>query len=43
MLPFAVLPAMAVVYQTINFHHYIVDAIIWRRKKVAQAVQRAAA
>ncbi len=43
MLPFAVLPAMAVTYQTINFHHYIVDAIIWRRKKVALAAQRAAA
>lgn len=37
MLPFAILPAMAVVYQTINFHHYIVDAIIWRRKKVARS------
>ena len=43
MLPFAILPAMAVTYQTINFHHYIVDAIIWRRKKVAQNAQRAAA
>jgi len=42
-LPFAILPAMAVTYQTINFHHYIVDAIIWRRKKVAQGAQRAAA
>ena len=43
MLPFAILPAMAVTYQTINFHHYIVDAIIWRRKKVAKAAAAAAA
>jgi len=28
-LPFASL----VIFQTINFHHYIVDAIIWRRPK----------
>lgn len=25
--------AVTMVYQTINFHHYIVDAIIWRRPK----------
>ena len=25
--------AAAIIYQTINFHHYIVDAIIWRRRK----------
>ncbi len=42
MLPFAILPAMAVTYQTINFHHYIVDAIIWRRKKIAKAAAAAA-
>ncbi|MGH8454987.1 MAG: hypothetical protein ACRESW_10595, partial [Nevskiales bacterium] len=24
----------AVVYQTVNFHHYIVDAIIWRRPRM---------
>ena len=29
--PETILPAMAVTYQTINFHHYIVDAIIWLR------------
>jgi hypothetical protein len=30
------LGALVVVYQTINFHHYIVDALIWklRRKEV---------
>lgn len=25
----------AIIYQTINFHHYIVDAIIWRRGKTS--------
>lgn len=28
----------ALVYQTINFHHYIADAIIWRRPKSKAAV-----
>ena len=28
--------ALMIVYQTINFHHYIVDAIIWRRPKSAK-------
>jgi hypothetical protein len=32
-IPFASL----VIFQTINFHHYIVDAIIWRRPKPAPA------
>lgn len=27
----------AVVYQTINFHHYVVDAIIWRRPRSVTA------
>ncbi len=31
------LPAAAILYQTINFHHYIVDAIIWRRGRRAAA------
>lgn len=26
-------PLLIVIYQTINFHHYIVDSIIWRSKK----------
>jgi hypothetical protein len=37
-LPHAQLPALAaaaIAYQTINFHHYIVDAVIWRRRKPA--------
>lgn len=28
---------LMVVYQTINFHHYIVDALIWRRPRSATA------
>jgi hypothetical protein len=33
-----VLPIALIVYQTINFHHYIVDALIWklRRKEVRE-------
>jgi len=27
------LPVFAVVYQAINFHHYIVDAVIWKVRK----------
>ena len=27
---------LMVVYQTINFHHYIVDALIWRRPRSAK-------
>lgn len=27
------LPVALVIYQTINYHHYIVDALIWRRAK----------
>ena len=32
------LPLMAIAFQTINFHHYLVDALIWkvRRKPVRQ-------
>ena len=40
-LPSIQLPALAaaaIVYQTINFHHYIVDAVIWRRRKPASSV-----
>jgi hypothetical protein len=34
------LPLALIVYQTINFHHYIVDALIWklRRKPVQQVL-----
>ena len=27
------LPLLIVIYQIINFHHYVVDAVIWRSKK----------
>jgi hypothetical protein len=29
---FVGVPILLLLYQTINFHHYIVDAVIWRRK-----------
>ena len=29
------LPLFAIVFQAINFHHYLVDAIIWRRAAVS--------
>ena len=31
--PFSSLPLFLVVYQTINFHHYIVDGLIWKVRK----------
>jgi hypothetical protein len=37
------LPLIVLVYQTINFHHYIVDSVIWRSKKRAAAPARVAA
>ena len=40
--PFAGIPLAAmVVYQTINFHHYIVDSLIWkvRRKNIQKTLQ----
>ena len=36
----ASVPAAAIAYQTINFHHYIVDAVIWRSRKPKGAVSR---
>jgi hypothetical protein len=32
------LPLVAIAYQAINFHHYVVDAVIWkvRRRPVQQ-------
>jgi len=34
----AALPLVAIVYQSINFHHYVVDAVIWkvRRKTIRE-------
>jgi hypothetical protein len=31
----AMLPVIVAAYQVINFHHYIVDAMIWKRRKSA--------
>jgi hypothetical protein len=34
----AILPTTFVIYQTINFHHYVVDGLIWKvRRKPLQA------
>ncbi|MEX0697901.1 MAG: hypothetical protein WD099_10185 [Dongiaceae bacterium] len=33
---FAGLSATIVIYQIVNFHHYVVDAVIWRRRKPPQ-------
>jgi hypothetical protein len=30
---FGSLPLFAIAYQAINFHHYVVDAIIWKVRK----------
>jgi hypothetical protein len=27
------LPLVAIVFQAINFHHYLVDAVIWKVRK----------
>jgi hypothetical protein len=32
-LPASTLPLTLVAYQTINFHHYIVDSVIWKVRK----------
>lgn len=32
-LGLSALASMVLIYQTVNFHHYIVDAIIWRRQR----------
>ena len=31
--PMTLLPLGVIVYQTINFHHYIVDSRIWKLRK----------
>lgn len=33
--PYTTLPLVVVAYQTINFHHYVVDSFIWRLRKPA--------
>jgi hypothetical protein len=32
-LPATTLPLALIVYQTVNFHHYIVDSVIWKVRK----------
>ena len=29
----ALLPATLIIFKAVNFHHYTVDAIIWRRRR----------
>jgi len=31
--PYSILPWMVILPMSINFHHYIVDAIVWKRKR----------
>jgi hypothetical protein len=31
----AALPLVVVAYQVINFHHYVVDSVIWKVRKKA--------
>jgi hypothetical protein len=33
LLTTATLPVVLVIYQTINFHHYVVDSVIWKIRK----------
>ena len=40
---FAGLAATIVLYQIVNFHHYVVDALIWKRPKPPQKAPGAAA
>jgi len=37
----SVLPLSLLAYMTINFHHYVVDAIIWRRPRRPAAAAHA--
>lgn len=38
-LPLAFAMPLFIVYQIINFHHYVVDAVIWRRRHLRDALQ----
>lgn len=40
-LPLVLAVPVFVVYQIINFHHYVVDAVIWRRDHVRAALEYA--
>ena len=36
-LAWQVLPIFLVCHQAVNFHHYLVDAVIWRRRVATRA------
>jgi hypothetical protein len=38
-LPLVTVMPVFILYQVINFHHYVVDAVIWRREHVRTAMQ----
>lgn len=40
-LPLFLVIPIFIVYQVINFHHYVVDAVIWRSAQVKQSLQSA--
>jgi hypothetical protein len=40
-LPLFLALPLFVVYQVFNFHHYVVDAVIWRRAQVKDALEHA--
>ncbi|MCA9660831.1 MAG: hypothetical protein KC486_20985 [Myxococcales bacterium] len=39
LLAWTSLPALLILHQTANFHHYVVDAVIWRRPRTRHAAQ----
>lgn len=39
LLPLVMVMPVFILYQVINFHHYVVDAVIWRREHVRMAMQ----
>jgi hypothetical protein len=38
-LPQDVLPILLICHQAVNFHHYIVDAVIWRARRDGGAIR----
>lgn len=41
LLAWTSLPALLVLHQTANFHHYVVDAVIWRRPRPRRGAEAA--
>ena len=37
------LPTVLIVHFTLNFHHYLVDGVIWKRRRFAPAAHSGAA